>query len=122
MPLIYLILLPFAGSLLAALLPANARTFVVIKTHILEHDRAWFARFAATPAPYIGLLGPKARRVDVLKSATPEQAARAYGPVGLDIGAEGAEQVAVSVVAELLCVYHGRRPQHLRDRTQPIHA
>jgi xanthine/CO dehydrogenase XdhC/CoxF family maturation factor len=46
---------------------------------------------------------------------------RIYGPVGLDIGTDGAEQVALAVVAELLAVRSGRRPQSLRERRAPIH-
>jgi xanthine/CO dehydrogenase XdhC/CoxF family maturation factor len=47
---------------------------------------------------------------------------RVYAPVGLDIGTDGAEQVALAIVAELLAVRSGRRPRSLRDRVAPIHA
>src|SRR2546429_437741 len=47
---------------------------------------------------------------------------RVYGPVGLDIGTDGAEQVAVAVIAEVLAVRSGRRARSLRERLAPIHA
>lgn len=103
-------------------LPAHARAFVVVKNHAIGHDKAWARRFAATPVAYIGLLGPKARRDDILASLTPEQRQRAFGPIGLDLGAEGAEQIAVSIVAEVLALQAGRAGGHLRDRAAPIHA
>jgi xanthine/CO dehydrogenase XdhC/CoxF family maturation factor len=52
----------------------------------------------------------------------PGDLARIFGPVGLDIGTDGAEQVALSVLAEILAVRSGRQPQSLRDRRAPIHA
>ena len=103
-------------------LPSNADTLVVVKAHILVQDRAWVQRFAATPVPYIGLLGSRSRREDILGGLTPDQRSRVYGPVGLDLGAEGPEQVAVSIVAELMAVWARRAPAHLRDRKQGIHA
>ena len=62
------------------------------------------------------------RREDLLGGLTPDQRSRVYGPVGLDLGAEGPEQVAVSIVAELMAVWARRAPGHLRDRKQGIHA
>jgi xanthine dehydrogenase accessory factor len=103
-------------------LPASANTLVVVKAHILVQDRAWVQRYASTPVPYIGLLGSRSRREEVLGSLTPEQRGRVYGPVGLDLGAEGPEQVAVSIAAELMAVWAKRAPGHLRDRKQSIHA
>jgi xanthine/CO dehydrogenase XdhC/CoxF family maturation factor len=48
--------------------------------------------------------------------------ARVYGPVGLDIGTDGAEQVALAVIAEILAVRSGRRARSLRERRAAIHA
>jgi len=42
--------------------------------------------------------------------------------VGLDVGTDGAEQVALSVIAEILAVRSGRRVDSLRERQAPIHA
>lgn len=103
-------------------LPAHARTFVVVKNHAIGADKEWARLYAATPAPYIGLLGPKARRDDILASLPEAARPRAYGPIGLDLGAEGAEQIALSIVAEALAVQAGRAGGHLRARTAPIHG
>jgi xanthine/CO dehydrogenase XdhC/CoxF family maturation factor len=106
-------------------IPAGDDVYVVLKTHNLERDKAWARRFAAAPFAYLGLLGPRARCDEVAGTAAEVNeaaAGRIYGPVGLDLGAEGPEQVGVSVVAELLAVRSGRAPQHLRDRATPIHV
>jgi len=47
---------------------------------------------------------------------------RLYAPVGLDVAPDGAEQVAVSIVAEMLAVRAGRPPMHLRDKAGGIHG
>jgi xanthine/CO dehydrogenase XdhC/CoxF family maturation factor len=47
---------------------------------------------------------------------------RVFGPVGLDLGAEGPEQVALSIVAELLAASAGVEPRPLREKGQRIHA
>ena len=100
---------------------ADANTLVVIKYHALEFDRAWTRHFAKQHVRYIGLLGPKARRDEILRSHISDLTSHIYGPAGLDLDAEGPEQIAVSIVAELLAVVAGREPRHLRDREAPIH-
>ncbi len=113
-------------------IPAGADTFVVLKTHNLVRDKEWARRFVATPVPYIGLLGPRARCEEIAEAAGASAAgastaggqndpARFFGPIGLDLGAEGPEQVGIAVVAELLAVRAGRSPGHLKNREAPIH-
>lgn len=93
---------------------------VIIKTHSFVHDLAWLQRVLRTEASYIGLMGPRSRIRRLVEEAGNDP--RVYGPVGLDLGARGSEQIAVSVVAELLAVRSCRVPGHLREGRQPIHS
>ena len=103
-------------------LPRGARALAVVKNHHLELDRAWALRFAEAGVRYLGLLGPRARREEILKSLPAAARAAVFGPAGLDIGAEGPEQIALCIVAELLAVIAGRGGGFLRDRAAPLHA
>jgi xanthine/CO dehydrogenase XdhC/CoxF family maturation factor len=103
-------------------LPLSPRACAVVMTHALSHDREWARHLLATPISYIGLLGPRARTQEILEKVGGTGSDRVFGPVGLDIGAEGAEQIALSVVAELLAVQSSRDPSHLRQREGTIHA
>jgi xanthine dehydrogenase accessory factor len=101
------------------------RTFAVVMTHHFADDTDYLRALLRTPARYLGVLGPRQRTeriLGILRGEGPVDAARIFGPVGLDIGTDGAEQVALSVVAEMLAVRSGRRPQSLRDRRAPIHT
>jgi xanthine dehydrogenase accessory factor len=103
-------------------LPRGARVLAVVKNHHLEIDRAWAGVLAAADVRYLGLLGPRARRDNILASLPDEARVRCHGPAGLDIGAEGPEQIAISIVAELLADWTGRAAGFLRDRTAPLHT
>jgi xanthine/CO dehydrogenase XdhC/CoxF family maturation factor len=52
----------------------------------------------------------------------PDAIERLHAPAGLDIGAEGPEEVARAIVSEILAVIRGRRGGPLRDRLGPIHG
>ena len=95
--------------------------FAVVQTHSLQNDREWLRALLPLPLAYLGLLGPRGRREELLKQLG-VPAEKLYAPVGLDLGAEGPEQVAVSIVSEMLAVRAGRAPAHLRDRPAGIHA
>ncbi|HEY3746535.1 MAG TPA: XdhC family protein [Gemmatimonadaceae bacterium] len=97
-------------------------TYAVVKTHSVEHDRKWVARLLASDVPYIGVLGPRARTEEILRELRSENDERIFGPIGIDIGADGPEQIAVSIVAELLARVSGREPMHLRQREDAIHV
>jgi xanthine dehydrogenase accessory factor len=103
-------------------LAVDRSPLVVVKTHTFAHDRDWLRLFLRTDASYIGLLGPGARAAEILRQAGASSDRRVFGPVGLDIGAEGPEQIAFSIVAELLAIHARQQPGHLRERGAAIHA
>lgn len=103
----------------------DADAFAVVMTHNFADDTDYLRALLRTPSRYLGVLGPRqrtARILGILRTEGPVEHERVFGPVGLDIGTDGAEQVALSVVAEMLAVRSGRRPQSLRERQAPIHA
>ena len=78
--------------------------------------------------PYIGVLGPRKRTQKMLDELAQEglsfdeaQLSRLYAPVGLDIGAETPDQVALSIVAEILAVSSDRSGTSLKFREAGIH-
>lgn len=99
----------------------------VVMTHNLASDVGYVEQLLTTPVPYIGILGSRQRvqRVLAVFAAHPSSTVirdRVYGPVGLDIGADGAEQVAIAILSEILAVRSGRDSRPLRERTRPIHT
>lgn len=101
---------------------------VVIMTHNVNHDRGYL-RFALESAcPYVGILGPRARTERLLNELAeggfrPSDSRRAalYTPVGLHLGAEQPEEIALSILAEIEARFSGTDAQSLRDRPGPIH-
>lgn len=105
-----------------ALLPSDAA--VVIMTHHLRRDAAVLRKLLERPPRYLGLLGPRHRTERLLVAAGDAAQAcrdRLFAPVGLDIGAETPEQIALAVLAEIQAIFSGRRGGSLRDRSGPIH-
>ncbi len=86
-------------------------TAAVVMTHHLDSDRAWLRALARSALPYLGLLGPAARRERLLaglgENAT-ALGARLRGPAGLAIGADSPETIALSILAEIHAVLAGR--------------
>jgi xanthine/CO dehydrogenase XdhC/CoxF family maturation factor len=103
-------------------LPPAARSLAVVKAHSLVHDREWVRRLLAAGFPYVGVLGPRERTATILGEIGAAGEERVFGPVGLDLGADGPWQVAMSIVAELLAVTARREPRHLAARQEAIHA
>lgn len=102
-------------------LELGRRHFAVVQTHALQHDREWLRTLLAQPLAYLGLLGPRARKEQILRRLGTAEPEKLFAPVGLDLGADGPEQVAVSIVAEMLAVNAGREPAHLRAKRGGIH-
>jgi xanthine dehydrogenase accessory factor len=117
-----------AEELVARAAPAPG-SLAVVMTHHYRHDRPLLRHLLPLPLAYLGLLGPKARAERILSDIagegldiTPAMRSRLRAPVGLDLGADAPEEVALSVIAEMKAVLAGREGGPLRDRTLPIHA
>jgi xanthine/CO dehydrogenase XdhC/CoxF family maturation factor len=85
-------------------LPIASYDAVVVMSHHLPTDRAYLRELAQVDVRYLGLLGPPARRqrlLEELGSAAGALSERLRGPVGLDIGADSAESIALSIAAEI---------------------
>jgi xanthine/CO dehydrogenase XdhC/CoxF family maturation factor len=114
-----------AGEELGEALSLDAECYAIVMNHNFADDQAYVRALLKTPVAYIGMLGPRQRTERILRNLVaegPMDEARVYGPVGLDIGTDGAEQVALAVIAEILAVRSGRRARSLRERRAAIHA
>ena len=110
-------------------LPIHSRTFVVVMNHHFLFDLTCLRRALRSDAPYIGLLGPRLRLDKLALSArddlapfTRQELARVRSPIGLAVGAENADEVALSVVAELLAVSRGFSGGFLGGHAGRIHT
>lgn len=104
---------------------ADADVFAVVMTHHYADDRGYLESLRDSAVAYIGMLGPR-QRTERMLAATGDPTAgddrRVHAPAGLDIGTDGAEQVALSIIAEVMAVHAGRPARPLRERRVPIHA
>ncbi|MDQ6718809.1 MAG: XdhC family protein [Gemmatimonadota bacterium] len=104
------------------------RTAAVVVSHHFERDRNYLQSLLASDAAYIGMLGPRARTERMLadlaakgiKNGDGDE--RLFAPVGMDIGGDGPDAIALAIVAEVASVMGGRSGMHLRDKRGPLHA
>ncbi len=106
----------------------DENTAVIVMTHHFLNDLEVMQSLVDSPTVYIGVLGPRQRTANLLRElekrgiqATPEQLDRIYGPVGIDIGSETPEEIALSALAEIRAVLSRRRGGFLRERRAPLH-
>lgn len=113
-----------AWDRLGALIDAAAEPYVVIMHHHRDADRGALAVALASRARYIGVLGPARRTHGLLADLgrRPGEDPRVHAPIGLDVGAETPEQIALAVAGELQAVQRRRSGGMLRDRARALHA
>lgn len=99
-------------------------TAAVLMSHSYSQDLAALRQLAGQPLCYLGILGPRKRTNQLLADAGLDAAKLAvlHSPMGLDIGADGPEQVALAAVAEIQATLNRREGGLLRDRNGAIHA
>ena len=109
------------------------RTAAVAMSHHFGRDADYVHALLVAGVGYVGVLGPRARtermlaelaartRPPAAPAAPAAPGGRLYGPVGLDLGGDGPEAIALAIVAEVSAVVSGRTGGHLRDVRAGIH-
>lgn len=112
----------------AADMEVDDYTAIILMSHDYKTDLSLLQQYATLTVPYIGLLGPKKRMrkmQDELEengiSLDLENMLNLYAPVGLDIGAESPEEIALAISAEIIAVFRERNSGFLRIRKGSIH-
>jgi xanthine/CO dehydrogenase XdhC/CoxF family maturation factor len=94
----------------------------VVMTHNFLRDVDVVQMLLATDTPYIGLLGPKSRGEEILTQLGDVDRSRIFNPIGIDLGGDTPEDIALAIVAEIQAVLNGVPAASLRDREGPIHG
>jgi xanthine/CO dehydrogenase XdhC/CoxF family maturation factor len=106
----------------------DERTVFLLMTHNYNYDMAVLKQLLQRNVTYIGMLGPKKKRERILNelkeegsSFTEQQLSVLHSPVGLDIGAETSEEIALSILAEIKAFFANKDVQSLRTIKEVIH-
>ncbi|QMU64421.1 MAG: XshC-Cox1-family protein [Flavobacteriaceae bacterium] len=106
----------------------DAQTAVVIMTHSFAKDLKYLGSLRDKNIPYLGLLGPAGRReklITQLFEYYPDLdepfIENIHGPAGINIGAETPQEIAISIMAEILAVMRNQKPLFLKDKPVGIH-
>jgi xanthine/CO dehydrogenase XdhC/CoxF family maturation factor len=100
------------------------RTAAIVKSHNYGRDFAALRALLPRSLRYVGLLGSRARREQLLGDLLDtgvEPGANLFAPAGLDLGGESPEAIALAIIAEIQATFGQGTAQFLRDRKAPIH-
>ena len=104
----------------------NEQSVAVAMSHNYIYDLEFLQRLSNIPLKYLGILGPKKRTNRLLQDLKYEGFVdlpkQLYSPVGLDIGADNPEAIALSIIAEIQAVIQNRQGGFLKDRSASIHS
>jgi len=105
------------------------RAASVVMAHHYVTDRDYLRELLKRPLKYIGVMGPRRRAETMLQEfrdeglfVGDELLGKMHNPVGLDIGAEGPEQIALAILSEINAVFAGQGGGMLREKKGPIHS
>lgn len=103
-------------------------TAIVLMTHSFATDLRYLVSLHKTIPVYIGLLGPTKRRDDLITQFMEycpyidyDFVEHIHGPAGLDIGSETPQEIAISIIAEILAYSRSKNPISLSEKTGKIH-
>jgi xanthine/CO dehydrogenase XdhC/CoxF family maturation factor len=103
----------------------DGRTAAVVKSHNYGRDFAALRHLLQLDLRYVGLLGPRKRRDQLLGALLDEGvslASELFAPAGFDLGAETPEEIALAIISEIQAVFADARGESLRDLKAPIHG
>lgn len=104
----------------------NPQTVAVAMSHNYLDDLEFLQAIGTIPLTYLGILGPRKRTNKLLQDLKYEGSSlpfeKLYSPVGLDIGADNPEAIALSIIAEIQAVTQNRSGGFLKDLNGSIHA
>lgn len=104
----------------------TAQTVFVLMSHNYNYDIAMLKELINKDCKYVGVLGPRKKLEKMLlemeqQGIDTSQREKIYGPTGLDIGAETAEEIALSIIAEIKAVLSCKNAATLREKNGFIH-
>ncbi|MCP4974814.1 MAG: XdhC family protein [Maribacter sp.] len=106
----------------------DGQTAVLLMTHSYVKDLKFLLRVKETSPAYLGILGPAKRREKLLNELIERHPEiddsffdTIYGPSGLNVGAETAQEISIAILAEILAVVRGQKPIMLKHKSSPIH-
>ncbi len=106
----------------------DEQTAVVLMTHSFSKDVQYLMALKEAKPAYLGIIGSVNRRerilstmLDYFPDISPEFLEQIHGPAGINIGAETASEIAVSVLAEILSVIREKAPISLSEKSGAIH-
>ncbi|MBD8489348.1 XdhC family protein [Echinicola sp. CAU 1574] len=103
----------------------DPRTAVLLMTHNYNYDRALVKRLVQLKPKYVGMLGPRKKWESIKKEMKSEKGSLLtfpmYSPVGLDVGAETAEEIALAIISEIKAVFSNRTGTFLHKFKDSIH-
>lgn len=107
----------------------DGQTAIMIMTHSFSADLKCLLALKNLNPLYIGLLGPVHKRENLLSQLLdyyPDISESflnvIHGPAGLNIGSETPQEIAISIISEILSVFRKQTPMSLKDKTGRIHA
>ncbi|GAA3508097.1 XdhC/CoxI family protein [Aquimarina addita] len=107
----------------------DLQTAIILMTHNFAKDVLYLQAIKNVEFAYIGLLGPARRREKLLSALiayapdiSDEFIESIHGPAGLNVGAETPQEIAISIIAEILSVIRAQNPISLQDKKGGIHS
>ena len=117
------------AGLIRSFIRPDRHTIALLMTHNYAFDIIILAQLLPFQLAYIGALGPKKKLTKMLDELRAngimkqtDDTSNLFGPVGLDIGAETSEEIALSIISEIKAVLSGKTGLFLKEKTNSIHS